>query len=809
MLRKLFTFLVIGTVLSSFAYAQPSVGKVVTTVQVNGTLLISGEQGQMLLSTMPDATLKVRIDPGTPDAEAASRSVVGRPSMKGRWELGGGEEALTASKDGWQVIVQRATSQTWFVYQGDTLLSETAPVRSNPNAEGINYATLAFATEADERFFGAGPRAIPQNLRGQRLEVYNQPHYGYANGTANLNITIPWVVSSEGYGVYVDSELPGIIDLGATSGGEWSYTLERAEDFTYYIVAGALAELPHRYAQLTGYQTMPPRWALGFIQSRYGYETEAQARNVVDSLRIAGFPLDALVLDLQWFGDKENMGHLDWDRQRFPTPEKMMADFAGAGVKTIAILEPYFTKQSTHFDYVAEQGWFAKDASGNPFIIEDFWTGGGGVGLLDLYQPATHDWFWDFYKDRTDEGVAAWWCDLGEPETHPEGMIHANGVARESHNGFSLIWARMLHERWQKAYPERRMFNLIRSGYGGMQRYGTFPWSGDISRSWSGLQAQIPVMLGAGYSGVAYMSSDLGGFAGGEKNPELYTRWLQYGAFNPIMRAHGAGGIPSEPIYYDERTQNIVRAYIKLRYSFLPYNYTLAWHNATTGTPLSRPVWYHDPASLATYQREDEFMWGEQVLVAPVLEANQRAREVYLPAGTWVNWWTGESHAGSNTISVEAPLEVMPLFVRAGAVLPTTSQDLLTTDAYTGTELTVHVFPAASLSGEMYHDDGTAGAYARGDYEQLVWGGSHQGNTLTVEALRSHSWSGAPAQRTLTFVVHGQAKAPASVQWGDATLTKKSGTGAPAVGTWKYSEATEQLWVTVAWQHQAQALIIQ
>ena len=789
---------------STLSFAQTSLGQFLAAEQGKGTLLIRTNNGQITAAITEHRALKVRYDAGSPTPETISISVVDKVDSEVVWEVTQTEEYLTASSGDWQLAFAMEGLAGAFLYKGDTLLAETA---SATFEEGTS-AKLSFGAAINEQFFGTGMRALPQNLRNQELEIYNQAHYGYSNGTANLNIAIPWVASSEGYGIYFDSEMPSRLDLAKSEQNTVQYILEASSEPTFYLVPGDYETLATSYADLTGYQPLPPRWALGYIQSRYGYETEEHARNVVDSMKMAGFPMDALVLDLYWFGDKEMMGTLDWDRERFPTAEKMMADFRDQGIKTILIMEPYFTRQSTNFEFLENQGWMAKNYAGHSYLIEDFWTGGGGAGLLDLYNEDTYDWFWSFYDERIKEGAAAWWSDLGEPETHPDSMLHVVGPARQAHNGFSLRWAKLLYERYQQNYPNERLMNLIRSGYGGMQRFASFPWSGDIQRSWSGYQAQVPLMLGSGLSGVAYMSSDLGGFTGDVKDEELYARWVQFGAFTPVMRLHSVGVNP-EPIYFSPEIEANVLKYAKLRYRFLPYNYTLSWENTTMGWPLARPLWFHDTSILGRYSREDEYLWGKNILVAPVMEQASKSREVYLPQGDWVNYWTEEVYTGDQTISVSAPLDQIPLFVRGGSIIPLSPETQNSTEDYTTIELELHYYPSNNEEeayGRLYHDNGTnPQTLAKGEYEMLEWTAQNG----EIGFSRSHAHAGALGKRNFRVVFHNLDQKPTKVRWGKDKLRAASDRSSLADGKYFFDESSNTLTVDVTWDHETRFLKVE
>jgi oligosaccharide 4-alpha-D-glucosyltransferase len=299
---------------------------------------------------------------------------------------------------------------------------------------------------------------------------------------------------------------------------------------------------------------------------------------------------------------------------------------------------------------------------------------------------------------------------LGEPETHPEDMIHVNGKAFEVHNMYAHEWAKMLYEGYKENYPERRLFHLNRSGATGTQRYSIFPWSGDVSRSWSGLQAQLPLMLNMSLCGLGYISSDLGGFALGKKDEELYIRWLQMGVFNPIFRPHGSG-IPSEPIFFSEQTQSIVRKAIKLRYRLMPYIYNLAFRNSLEGEPLVKPlIYYHPKEKFEDYS--DSYYFGNQLLVSPVIEKGQTQKKINLPNGLWYDFYTDTVYEGGKQIIYNCDLSYIPVLVKAGAFIPMLF-DYQTTDSYPDSLITMHYYPSDLGSESVYELFEDDGAYSK------------------------------------------------------------------------------------------------
>ncbi|HSN61638.1 MAG TPA: TIM-barrel domain-containing protein, partial [Ferruginibacter sp.] len=484
-----------------------------------------------------------------------------------------------------------------------------------------------FELAKNEKITGTGERSVPINRRGYKLNLYNNPWYGYSTNADNLNYSVPFILSSEGYGIFFDNPSKGYIDIGKNNRDILEYGASSGK-LDFYIIPGKNAdEILQKYHGLTGTQPIPARWVLGNLMSRFGYRSQQQVMETVSAMHKENIPVDAVILDLFWFGDsiKGTMGNLDWtNKKAWPDPEGMISDLKNKGINTILITEPFVLKSTPNYE--PSKKYHATDSAGNPFLLTDFYF--GNAGLLDIFKNETQDWFWSKYKAQINKGVAGWWGDLGEPEKHPGGIYHNLkdlGFKRlfkadEVHNIYGHYWDKMLFEKYAKEYPTLRLFNLNRSGYAGSPRYGVFPWSGDVSRSWKGLEAQLPLMIGMSMSGVPYIHADAGGFAGGDGDKELYTRWLQFAVFTPVFRPHGTAfgnlepgvkDIPSEAAFYDDPYKSIVRNYIQLRYQLLPYNYTLAYEQASHGKPLVRPLFYYNNADSNLYKTDNEYMWGD------------------------------------------------------------------------------------------------------------------------------------------------------------------------------------------------------
>lgn len=664
-----------------------------------------------------------------------------------------------ATKD-LKVLIRKSPFQLSYYRGNELILAEEKGFFAHETLRGFR-----FQLQDDEKLLGTGQRVVGMDRRGQRLPLYNKASYGYTTEAQQMYFGLPAVMSSKKYLVLFDNSASGFVDLGKTEKDVLQF--EAVAGRTSYIVMAAATypELIEQYVTVTGKQPLPPRWAFGNFASRFGYHTEAETRAIVDKFAAEDFPLDAVVLDLYWFGPdiQGHMGNLAWDKKAFPNPKGMISDFKAQGVNTVLITEPFVLSTSKRWDEAVQAKALATDLAGKPKTFDFYF---GNTGLVDVFSPEGTNWFEAIYDELADYGVAGWWGDLGEPEVHPSDAIHSIGTADEIHNAYGHRWAELVYQNRLNKQPTQRPMIMMRSGFAGSQRFGMIPWTGDVSRSWDGLKPQVELALQMGLLGMAYTHSDLGGFAGGEVfDKEMYIRWLQYGVFQPVYRPHAQEQIAPEPVLHDKETKDILREYVKLRYRLFPYNYSLAYQNSTTGMPLMRPLFFENEADTSLIANKDSYLWGDAFLVTPVTAAGVSSVPVPLPAGVWLDYWTDTVYQGGKTIEQPTDLTRLPVLVRAGSFVPMVPA-LQSLKDYSSRQLELHYYHDKSISqakGQMYEDDGTSpDSLSKGQYELLTFSAAAKGTHLAIEMNRTGlGYAGMPKQRETTLVLH-QVKKPAT-----------------------------------------------
>ena len=730
--------------------------------QLENSVVVKTQDGNYIFRPYTPEIMETSFIPEGEDFSDESHAVVLEP-LNVRFDLEETSENIIIDTDGVDVVISKMPFQVTYFFNDEKLISEKMGYSKGETHEKIDFNLTEY-----EVLMGGGARALGMDRRGNRLELYNRAHYGYGTKSELLNYTLPVVMSSEKYAIHFDNAPIGFLDLDSQHSNTLSYETISGRK-TYQVIAGnSWEDLVSNYTLLTGRQPMPPRWALGNFSSRFGYHSQKEVLETIQKFKNEEIPVDAVILDLYWFGHEMlgTMGNLAFVKDSFPQPEKMINELSEKGVKTILVTEPFILTTSNRWEEAVANNVLAKDTLGKPYTFDFYF---GNTGLIDIFEPNAKDWFWNIYKNLADKGVAGWWGDLGEPEVHPEALQHVTGSANEMHNIYGHYWAKMIRDGYKKDFPETRPFILMRAGAAGSQRFGLIPWSGDVSRGWEGLKPQPEISLQMGLQGLAYMHSDLGGFAGANLDDELYARWLQYGVFQPVYRPHAHEDVASEPVFRAEKPKQLAKKAIELRYRLLPYNYTLSFRNSVEGTPLMRPLFFEEPDNFRLYSVANEYLWGNDFLISPVVRPGISEKDIYFPnTSNWFDFYTGQKYSGGTTKTIQLKEEYIPTFVRGGAFIPMSSP-IQNTGEFSAEKVEIHYFfdsEITSAEGTLYHDDGkTKDSYKNGDFELLNFRSKIEGKKQIFEIQKRPGSARETSEFKRTkFVIHNLNSAPKKVE---------------------------------------------
>ncbi|WP_308169913.1 TIM-barrel domain-containing protein [Acrocarpospora catenulata] len=533
--------------------------------------------------------------------------------------------------------------------------------RSTADGTTVAYHET-FLVPADEAFGGFGESFTPVNKRGQRPLMWNFDAFGAESQRAYKNV--PFYLSSRGYGIVVDSGMPVEFDMCQSTHSDVQIIVPD-DLIDYYVLGGPTpAEVLGRLDALTGKPVLPPKWAFGaWISSGFFRDTQERVLERARTIRAKGIPCDVLHLDTFWQADG-NWSDLRWDPVAFPDPEGMLATLADQGFQVCLWMNPYISHQSPVFQEAAEAGYFLKNRDGEDYVA-DVWHGSfPASGILDFTNPEAAAWFRDRLRGLLQQGVAVFKTDFAEGV--PADAVAANGMTgTELHNVYTLLFNDLVMDVTHEVTGHRLVW--ARSSYLGGQRHPA-QWSGDVDATYPAMGSTIRGGLSHGLSGIPFWSHDAGGFTG-TPTPDLYVRWSQFGALSPLVRFHGTTS--REPWEFPEHAERGAIEALRLRYRLMPYLYTAAVTAAETGVPMMRALCVDYPDDPVAWQADLEYLLGPDLLVAPMISADG-IRDVYLPAGSWVDYWTGETLTGGRYITVAPHLDRIPLYVRHGALIPTT-----------------------------------------------------------------------------------------------------------------------------------------
>jgi alpha-glucosidase len=634
----------------------------------------------------------------------------------------------------------------------------------------------------DEHFYGLGEKAARLDKRRGYFVNWNSDTPGYTEGKDPIYQTIPFYLGLQqgvAYGIFFDNSYRSYFDFGRSSQQRAWFGAEGGEMNYYFFAGPSVKTILGRYADLTGHMPLPPMWALGNQQSRWSYYPDTMVKEVVRQYRERDLPLDVVHLDIDYM---QGYRVFTFDPRRFPDPKGLTDELDKQGVKIVAIVDPGVKYQPIAkkgppvnltrpelepqdnryyvFDQGVEKNYFQHRKNGELFIPK-VWP--GESVFVDYTLAEARRWWGDLHRAYLDNGIAGIWNDMNEPSdfvdqtgknqmdvvSYDEGE---NSTHAKNRNVFALLEARATYEGLERLQPNKRPYVITRAAYAGIQRYSTM-WTGDTNSTWDALALNVPMFTTLGLSGEPFVGSDVGGFLG-RGNGELLVRAYQISFLAPFCRNHKViDGYDQEPWRFGKYYEDIIRKYLKLRYQMLPFLYTTLEEAHRTGVPLFRPLMLNYQDDENTYNLDDEFMIGDDLLVAPIVKPDITGRQVYLPKGGWYDYWTNKRYSGGTMIRVEAPLENVPIFVRAGAIIPLGPQI-----NYVGEKpsdpITFSIYPDdnGSASTTLYEDDGLSPAYQHGAFRRTSVKASRATNGYVV-SVGAPVGQFNPGPRKFSFVI--------------------------------------------------------
>ena len=640
---------------------------------------ISDGDARVEILVVSEEIIRVRLAPHGVFLEEFSYAVPNLPQYKG-------EAILTESEQEYRITTPKVnchiSKKDFFISFSDQdnhiTNMDAEPMHWEENVRfGGYYVFGTKVCQPEEAFYGLGDKATDLNLRGKRLKNWNTDAYSYAWGQDPLYRSIPFYISLDkgiAHGIFFDNTFRNYFDFGGESHNKTSFWSDGGELQYYYIHGPHMMDVVKRYALLTGTHAMPPMWALGYHQCRFSYYPESKVKMITAKFRENQIPCDCIHLDIDYM---DGYRCFTWNKKYFPDPKRMIGEIAEKGFKTLVIVDPGIR--------VDDNYWVFKEGKSKHYFCrrsDDYYMEGhvwpGRCQFPDFTNPEVRTWWGSLFTELMEQGVTGVWNDMNEPAvfgsgTFPDDVRHQfdgfRGSHRKAHNVDGMEMVRANYEGIGNLLKNKRRFSFTGAGYSGVQRYACV-WTGDNIASWEHLRLGNLQCQRLSMSGISFCGTDIGGFSG-NADSELFTRWIQMGTFSPFMRAHSAGDTKErEPWSYGEPYTTIIRTFIELRYRLLPYFYSVFWEHHRYGFPILRSVIMQEQEVVMNQGRQDEFTYGDKILVCPVMEPGQMSRRVYLPTGNWFNFWTNELVEGGKEVEVLTPLENIPIFVKAGSVIP-------------------------------------------------------------------------------------------------------------------------------------------
>ncbi|MFD2672694.1 glycoside hydrolase family 31 protein [Marinicrinis sediminis] len=700
------------------------------------TYLLKGEHADVMLQFHQHAVIRVQLVFGKEPQWFTTPAIVKEAS-----EMRGTETELSESDT--QFLI-RCGSLTAVIEKAEYALSV---FKEKDGESEIVYGPAQFRWEHEKtptlyhpknemsHFYGLGEKTGFLDKKEEKYTMWNMDVYDpHVPSIENLYVSIPFLVHFEYNrpvcGTFLDNPGKSVFDMRSYK-EHYAIEIESGVLDTYLICADSLKDMITQYTALTGRMPMPPKWSIGYHQSRYSYMNQEEVLEIARTFKAKNIPLDVIHLDIHYMDEYRVF---TWDKTRFPDPKKMMEELEEMGVKIVTIVDPGVKKDPNYPVYQEgiEQDLFCRNLEGDLFL-GDVWP--GTSAFPDFTSPRVREWWGNKHAGLLADGVSGIWNDMNEPsvfhndsKTMDMDVVHEydgnRRTHKEIHNLYGYYMSKGTFDGMKEQMEGKRPFVLTRSAYAGVQRFAAV-WTGDNRSFWEHLQLSIPMVLNLGMSGVAFTGPDIGGFAHAT-NAELLTRWTQVGALFPFCRNHSAIDTPyQEPWRFGEEVEAICKTYIDLRYQLLPYMYTLFQEASQTGLPVMRPLLLEFEQDEQVFNLCDQFMLGSSLMTAPILRPSTEHRTVYLPAGEWIDFWTGERFSGGQHIMVHAPLSKLPLFVKAGSIIPMKVDGKLQLQVY-------GLNGEGRYQGRLYEDDGQTYAYEQGKCQEVNVTAQESGSTLQL-----------------------------------------------------------------------------
>lgn len=721
--------------------------KVIKWEKKNNALNVYTKGETLQLTPYLDRAIQIKFGNAEGLAKVKSYGVVNPPQHLMLFDINETDNTIILKTSFYSIHIEKANSNlSFYDEQGNVVLKESPDAGREPVLDRRSLIKDNFQLTPSEAVYGLGQyRDNILNLRGQTRELVQ----------FNTQVSVPVIVSTNGWGMFWDNASRTIFKDDNTS---MSFQSDEGSATNYFVFFGKrFDDIVEQYRKLTGDAPLMPKWALGYHQSRNRYTSQQEAIDVAKRMRSEKIPMNSIFIDYFFWG-KYGMGSHHFDEAFFPEPKKMMDSFHKYNAKAIVTIWPGFEEKTNNYKILKDSNCLLE---GGTAIFN-------GATIYDPFNPKAAALYWKLANDSLGKtGIDGWFLDGPEPdivETFLKTKTYL-GPAKEVRNLYSLYHSSNFYKGLVQVHPDKRPYIITRSGWASQQHYGTVVWSGDIKTTFTELKTQVIAGLSFTASGIPYWTTDVGGYDGGDPTSEayreLYVRWWQYGMFCPIFRSHGyritdgKGEQPNELWAYGEKVQKICAGYDDLRYRLLPYIYSLSANVTNKQYTPMRLLAFDFPQDKNVHNIKDQFMYGPAFLVNPIIDSGAISREVYLPQGTkWTDFWSGKQFDGGQTIHADAPIEKIPLYVRAGSIIPF-GPIVQYVEEKNDNRIELRIYAGADGRFSLYEDEGESFNYKKGAFSTINFSWDNAKKMLVI-GKRKGAFTGMAKSRKFTIILIDQ-----------------------------------------------------